>query len=53
MDADPDANCYRRAEKYILKRLDTVAENIWLEMGVVAITVLIRTTPDGQVGVEM
>jgi hypothetical protein len=53
MDADPDANCCRRAEKYIFKRLDTVAKNIWLEMGVVAITVVIRTTPDGHIGVEM
>lgn len=43
----------RIAERSCYKRWDNVAHSNWLEMGVLSITFFTRTTPDGQLAVEM
>ena len=45
--------CHRNAAKKAQKRFTAAAQHNWLEMGVLAITVYVRTTPDGQLGAEM
>lgn len=43
----------RCAERYSRIRLETAAQNNWLEMGMLSITFAIRTTPDGQLAIEL
>lgn len=43
----------RMAAQYAQKHFNVMAQNNWLEMGVLSITIFARTTPDGQLAVEM
>ena len=48
-----DMGLYRMAAQYAHKRFDTMAQHNWLEMGLLSITIFIRTDPNGQLAVDM
>ena len=52
-DAGADADSNRFAEKYSKTRLDAMAKNHWLQMGLLYITFVTRTTLDGQLAIEV
>ena len=41
------------AAQYAHKRLTAVAQHNWLEMGLLSITIFVRTAPNGQFAVDM
>ena len=44
---------YRMAAQYAHKRLTAAAQHNWLEMGLLSITIFVRTAPNGQFVVDM
>lgn len=43
----------RNAERHLNTRLDSAAKAHWLEMGVLSISFVVITRPDGRVGVQL
>lgn len=43
----------RCAEKYAGTRFDSMAQDHWLEMGIVSFSFVIRETPSDQLAIEM
>lgn len=41
------------AERHLTARLDKAAKAQWLEMGVLSISFVVITRPDGRVGVQL